>query len=82
VRVTQGVNLGKLKDTHEIYKEVLHDVINLDEALARLDEVIQAKDRHPVWLCVLMYGLASTAVSCFFKVSHSRTQISARTSRL
>ncbi|PVH97133.1 DUF1212-domain-containing protein [Periconia macrospinosa] len=67
VRVTQGVNLAKLKDTHEIYKEVLHDVIDLDEALARLDEVINAKDRHPVWLCVLMYGLASTAVSCFFK---------------
>ncbi|CAI6233279.1 unnamed protein product [Periconia digitata] len=67
VRVTQGVNLGKLKDTHEIYKEVLHGVIDLDEALARLEEVITAKDRHPVWLSVLMYGLASTAVSCFFK---------------
>ncbi|KAF2639630.1 DUF1212-domain-containing protein [Massarina eburnea CBS 473.64] len=67
VRTAQGVNLGKLKDTHEIYKEVLHDVIDLDEALARLDEIIVAKDRHPVWLCVIMYGLASTAVSCFFK---------------
>lgn len=67
VRTAQGVNLGKLKDTHEIYKEVLHDVIGLDEALARLDEVINAKDRHPVWLCVLMYGLASAAVSVFFK---------------
>jgi uncharacterized membrane protein YjjP (DUF1212 family) len=67
VRTAQGVNLGKLKDTHDIYKEVLHDVISLDEALARLDEVINAKDRHPRWLTVLMYGLASAAVSCFFK---------------
>lgn len=67
VRTAQGVNLGKLKDTHEIYKEVLHDVIDLDEALARLDHVINVKDRHPVWLCVIMYGLASTAVSTFFK---------------
>jgi uncharacterized membrane protein YjjP (DUF1212 family) len=67
VRTVQGVNLGKLKDTHEIYKEVLHDVISLDEALARLDEVINAKDRHNVWLCVVMYGLASAAVSVFFK---------------
>ncbi|KAH7382458.1 hypothetical protein DE146DRAFT_227822 [Phaeosphaeria sp. MPI-PUGE-AT-0046c] len=67
VRTAQGVNLGKLKDTHEIYKEVLHDVISLDEALARLDEVINAKDRHNVWLCVVMYGLASAAVSVFFK---------------
>jgi hypothetical protein len=67
VRTAQGVNLGKLKDTHEIYKEVLHDVISLDEALVRLDEVINAKDRHNVWLCVVMYGLASAAVSVFFK---------------
>jgi uncharacterized membrane protein YjjP (DUF1212 family) len=66
VRTAQGVNLGKLKDTHEIYKEVLHDVISLDEALARLDNVINAKDRHPVWLTVIMYGLASAAVSVFF----------------
>lgn len=66
VRTTQGVNLGKLKDTHEIYKEVLHDVISLDEALQRLDDIINAKDRHNVWLCVFMYGAASTAVSVFF----------------
>jgi uncharacterized membrane protein YjjB (DUF3815 family) len=34
--------------------------------LQRLDEVINAKDRHNVWLCVFMYGAASAAVSCFF----------------
>lgn len=67
VRCDQGVNLSKLEDTHEIYKEVLHDVIGLDEALSRLDDVIKAKDRHPVWLNVFMYGLASAAVSAFFK---------------
>lgn len=50
-----------------MYKEVLHDVIDLDEATTRLDDIINAKDRHPVWLCVIMYGLASGAVSCFFK---------------
>ncbi|KIW08252.1 uncharacterized protein PV09_01179 [Verruconis gallopava] len=67
VRCNQGVNLSKLKDTHEIYKEVLHDIIGLDDALSRLDEVINAKDRYPLWLNVIMYGLASTAVSTFFK---------------
>ncbi|RYO76183.1 hypothetical protein DL763_010684 [Monosporascus cannonballus] len=66
VRTAQGVNLGKLKDVHTIYKEVLHDVISLDEALSRLDAVIKSKDNYSVWLCVLMYGLASTAVSTFF----------------
>jgi uncharacterized membrane protein YjjP (DUF1212 family) len=67
VRTAQGVSLGKLIDTHDIYKEVLHDVIGLDEAISRLDDVINAKERHPTWLNVLMYGLASTAVSGFFK---------------
>ncbi|KAI0441690.1 hypothetical protein F4803DRAFT_522238 [Xylaria telfairii] len=67
VRTAQSVNLGKLKDVHDIYKEVLHDVISLDDALSRLDQVIQAGPRYPVWVCVLMYGFASAAVSCFFK---------------
>ncbi|KAI1362803.1 hypothetical protein F5Y08DRAFT_311197 [Xylaria arbuscula] len=66
VRTAQSVNLGKLKDVHDIYKEVLHDVISLDDALSRLDHVIAAKPIYPVWVCVLMYGLASAAVSCFF----------------
>lgn len=66
VRVAQGLNLGKLKDVHLIYKEVLHDVIDLNEALTRLDAVITAKDYFSVWLCVLMYGLASTSASVFF----------------
>jgi uncharacterized membrane protein YjjP (DUF1212 family) len=67
VRCDQGVNLAKLENTHDIYKEVLHDIIGLDEAMTRLDEVIQAKDRHPIWLNVFMYGLASAAVSTFFE---------------
>ncbi|KAI0548133.1 hypothetical protein F4679DRAFT_552059 [Xylaria curta] len=67
VRTAQSVNLGKLKDVHDIYKEVLHDVISLDDALDRLDQVIKAEARYPVWVCVLMYGFASAAVSCFFK---------------
>ncbi|KAI1341706.1 hypothetical protein F5Y15DRAFT_345316 [Xylariaceae sp. FL0016] len=66
VRTTQGVNLAKLKDLHAIYKEVLHDVINLDEAVTRLDQIMKAKDRWPVWVSVIMYGLASAAVSTFF----------------
>ncbi|KAI0025437.1 hypothetical protein F4780DRAFT_721024 [Xylariomycetidae sp. FL0641] len=67
VRTSQGINLGKLQDVHSIYKEVLHDVITLDEALSRLDELQKSKNRYPVWLNVIMYGLASAAVSCFFK---------------
>jgi uncharacterized membrane protein YjjP (DUF1212 family) len=67
VRCDEGVNLAKLQNTHDIYKEVLHDIIGLDEALSRLDDVMKAKNRHPIWLNILMYGLASAAISTFFK---------------
>jgi uncharacterized membrane protein YjjP (DUF1212 family) len=66
VRTQQGVNLGKLKDIHDIYKEVLHDCIGLDDAVAHLDDIISAKDRFPLWVVILTYGFASAVVACFF----------------
>lgn len=65
VRTAQGVHLGKLRDTHEIYKEVVHDLIGLDEAMARLDEVGRAKNVYPPWILVGVYGLASACVGPF-----------------
>lgn len=65
IRSAQGVNLGKLKDAHEIYKEVLHAVIEVDEAIARLDGLIRGKDHFNPWTRVLMYGLASATVAPF-----------------
>ena len=65
VRTTQGVHLGKLRDVHEIYKEVVHDRIDLDEAMARLDQVVKAKDVFHPWFLVGVYGLASACVGPF-----------------
>ncbi|KXJ86885.1 hypothetical protein Micbo1qcDRAFT_139731 [Microdochium bolleyi] len=67
VREAQGTNLSKLKDTHEIYKEVLHDVIPLDEALERLEELIASPVRWPDWVRIICYGLASACISVFFE---------------
>ncbi|KAI5797462.1 hypothetical protein DFH27DRAFT_526226 [Peziza echinospora] len=65
VRVTQGCDLGKLHDTHIIYKEVVHDIISVDEANQRLEEVMTRKLKHPAWLLVGVYGLASALVGPF-----------------
>ncbi len=65
VRSTQGVDLGKLRDTHEIYKEVVHDIIGVEEATQRLDRIMERKQKHPPWLLVLVYGLASAFVGPF-----------------
>ncbi|KFY49340.1 hypothetical protein V495_00627 [Pseudogymnoascus sp. VKM F-4514 (FW-929)] len=65
VRTNQGVNLGKLKDVHEIYKEVVHDVIGVEEATHRLDSIIREKPKYHRWFLVFVYGLASACVGPF-----------------
>ena len=63
VKVQQGVDLGKLKDVHEIYKEVVHDVIGVEEATQRLDSIMNSKPKYNPWLLVLVYGFASATVA-------------------
>jgi uncharacterized membrane protein YjjP (DUF1212 family) len=65
VRTTQGVDLGKLKDVHEIYKEVVHDVIGVEEAMQRLDAIIRKPLKYNRWWLVGVYGLASASVGPF-----------------
>ncbi|CAN3361021.1 hypothetical protein DICA2_D16050 [Diutina catenulata] len=65
VRCVQGVNLSKLADTHKLYKLVIHDLISVDEASQKLDELLKSKNKFPAWVCVLLYGIGSLAVSTF-----------------
>ncbi|CZT41238.1 probable PRM10 Pheromone-regulated protein [Rhynchosporium secalis] len=65
VKAPQGVDLGKLKDVHEIYKEVVHDVIGVEEATQRLDIIITNKQKNHPWLLVFVYGCASASVGPF-----------------
>ena len=65
VRVPQGVDLGKLRDVHEIYKLVVHDLIGVDEAMSRLDAVVTRKHKFNKWTRVMTYGLAAVCVAPF-----------------
>ncbi|KAE8380247.1 DUF1212-domain-containing protein [Aspergillus bertholletiae] len=65
VRSQQGVDLGRLSDVHQIYKEVIHDVIGVEEATQRLEEIMKRPDRYPVWFLILIYGFASASVGPF-----------------
>jgi uncharacterized membrane protein YjjP (DUF1212 family) len=65
VKANQGVDLGKFRDTFDIYKEVVHDLIGVEEAMQRLDEVNKAPEKFNVWIKILMYGLASAFVGPF-----------------
>ncbi|KAH6608482.1 hypothetical protein Trco_001828 [Trichoderma cornu-damae] len=65
VRVPQGVDLGRLRDVHNIYKDVVHDKLGVEEATRRLDEVMDRGPKFKTWLRVLVYGLASVCVAPF-----------------
>ncbi|KAJ5295454.1 hypothetical protein PENANT_c001G01151 [Penicillium antarcticum] len=65
VRMVQGVDLGRLADTHNVYKNVVHDLIGVEEATHELDEIMQRKPRFNKWILVVMYGLASSSVGPF-----------------
>lgn len=65
VRAIQGIDLGKLKDVHHIYKEVMHDVIGVEEGTRRLDELMKARDKFRAWTRVLVFGLTSATCAPF-----------------
>lgn len=65
VRVPQGVDLGRLRDVHNIYKDVVHDKLGVEDATQRLDEVMDRGPKFNTWFRVFMYGLASVCVAPF-----------------
>lgn len=65
VRAGQGVDLGKLRDVHEIYKLVVHDLISVEDAMCRLDSVVNKKAKYSKLLRVMVYGLAAVTVAPF-----------------
>lgn len=65
VRVAQGINLGRLANIHTIYKNVIHDVIGVEEAIQELEEFMKKKPRFNKWIVVFVYGLATASVGPF-----------------
>ncbi|KXT03665.1 hypothetical protein AC578_5152 [Pseudocercospora eumusae] len=65
VRLAQGIDLGRLKDVHRIYKEVLHDVIGVEDATGQLDQLMDKKPKFHPWLRVLVFGITSVTAAPF-----------------
>jgi uncharacterized membrane protein YjjP (DUF1212 family) len=65
VRAGEGLNLGKLRDCHEVYKEVLHDRLGVDEATDRLNEIFNKKPHFKNWMIILVSGLGTASVGPF-----------------
>lgn len=65
VRAAQGIDLGKLRDTHHIYKEVIHDVVSVNDGIERLDALLKSEDKFHAWIRVLVFGLTSATAAPF-----------------
>jgi uncharacterized membrane protein YjjP (DUF1212 family) len=65
VRTPQGVDLGKLRDTHQIYKEVVHDQIDVVDAMEKLEKVMARPNKFSAWFRILIFGLAAASVGPF-----------------
>ncbi|KAJ5917917.1 hypothetical protein N7454_010292 [Penicillium verhagenii] len=65
VRSSQGIDLGRLADVHEIYKEVIHDVIGVEEAIQRLDDTTTKPNKYHLFLQIFAHGCASACVGPF-----------------
>ncbi|EME87336.1 uncharacterized protein MYCFIDRAFT_201087 [Pseudocercospora fijiensis CIRAD86] len=65
VKVAQGLDLGKLRDVHEVYKEVVHDKVGVEEATRRLKDVMTQKDKFSRLVRIPVYGLAAVCVGPF-----------------
>lgn len=65
VRIAQSVDLARLSDTHLVYKNVIHDVIGIEEAIQELDDIQNRKPRFNKFIVVLVYGLATATVGPF-----------------
>lgn len=62
VRCAQGLNLSKLADTHQVYKAVIHDLVGVEDATQKLDELMKRKNAYNPWICVFLYALGSASV--------------------
>ncbi|KAJ5475629.1 UPF0442 protein [Penicillium diatomitis] len=65
VRSAQGIDLGRLADIHEIYKEVIHDVIGVEEAIQRLDATMKRHNKFHTLFLIFIHGCASASVGPF-----------------
>ena len=65
VKVNEGVDLGRLLDTYEIFKQVVHDQMGVGEANERLAQIKDKPKPFSIIIQIVAYGVASVAVAPF-----------------
>ncbi|KUI66970.1 Pheromone-regulated membrane protein 10 [Cytospora mali] len=55
VKAAQGLDLGRMKDAHEIYLDVIHGTLNADEGIDHLEELMNRPMKFSTPVRVFMY---------------------------
>ena len=63
VKASERVDLGKLRDVHNVYKLVVHDEIGVEEAIKQLDGIRDKPKKFKLWLLIVLHGVASATVA-------------------
>lgn len=65
IKEPTAVDLGKLMEAQQVYKDVMHECYSLQEAM---DDLAQLRDRKKLYntpILILMYGIAAVSVGPF-----------------
>lgn len=65
LRSAQGLNLWKLQQTHLIFKQLVHGLIKLEDAAARIDALLSDPNMYPTWMLILFFALGSGFCALF-----------------
>lgn len=65
IKEPTAVDLGKLMDAQQIYKDVMHECYSLQEAMDDLAHLRDKKKRYGTLPLIMMYGIAAVAVGPF-----------------
>ncbi|BFZ61587.1 hypothetical protein YB2330_002659 [Saitoella coloradoensis] len=65
IRVPAGIDLWKLRQVHLIYKEVVHDELDVGQAAKRLEKIMKAPPLYNIYFILFFWGFASAWVGLF-----------------
>lgn len=63
IKASGSLNLGALHKVHEIYKEVVHDEMGVEEGVVGLDRILKAKPIYGLWQRILFASLCAGIIS-------------------
>lgn len=65
VKEPPAVDLGKLKDIQEVYKDVIHDKYSIQEAMDDIQQILVKPRKFDTLTLVFLYGVAAVSVGPF-----------------